>query len=360
MRSINNGVRKTVIKITRIIVWSELIVDILFFIFFYFTDGLTRSIPSYLINKIMLPFVVNMTTFLIFKKYNDNKDHSMLNKNVVCAFALTTIAGSAGVFHSYYVPLWLTPSLVMLFCTIFHSDRLQRWLLIYDYILVIMGCALVCWENPYDTSYYIQNAVVVIIVATLFNMLASVMNKYNQEMVGLTRNFHDKQMEYKEKLETDFLTKLFSREYVEKEAEEALSFCSEDNPCSIAMIDLDRFKNINDTFGHENGDKVLETFGKVIADYMNDFLIAGRFGGEEFVLVFEGGDFDSHVMVLEDIRERFSRQIYDFTDQKITLSGGIRYCGEPVPYQEALKDADEALYVSKKEGRNRITVSGNR
>ncbi len=360
MRSINNGVRKTVIKILWIIVWSELLADICFFIFFYFTDGLTRTIPSYIGFKILLPFAVNLLTYIVLKKYNENKDHSMLNKNVVCAFALTTVAGGAGIFHGYYVPLWLAPTLVMLFCTIFHSDRLQRWLLIYDYVLIIIACAVVSWENPYNTSFYIQNAVVVILVATLFNMLASVMNKYNQEMVGLTRNFHEKQMEYKEKLETDFLTKLYSREYVEKEAEEALAYCSEDSPCSIAMIDLDKFKGINDTFGHENGDKVLETFGRVISDYMNDFLIAGRFGGEEFVLVFEGGDYDSHVMIMEDIREKFSRQIYDFTDQKITLSGGIRYCSEPVSYQEALKDADEALYRSKEEGRNRISVAGRR
>ena len=360
MRTINNGIRKTVIKITRIIVWSELAADLVFFAFFYFTDGLTRSVPSYIVLKILLPFVINMATFIFFKKYNDNKDHSMLNKNVVCAFALTTIAGSAAICHGYYVPLWLTPSLVMIFCTIFHSDRLQRWLLIYNYVIVLVGCAVVSLENPYDTSYYIQNAVVVLLVTTLFNMIASVMNKYNQEMVGLTRNFHDKQMEYKEKLETDFLTKLFSREYVEKEAAEALAYCNEDNPCSIAMIDLDKFKTINDRFGHENGDKVLETFGKIISDYMNDFLIAGRFGGEEFVLVFEGGDFDSHIMVLEDIREKFSKQIYDFTDKKITLSGGIRYCSSPVPFEEALKDADEALYRSKEDGRNRITVAGKR
>lgn len=65
-------------------------------------------------------------------------------------------------------------------------------------------------------------------------------------------------------------------------------------------------------------------------------------------------------MVMEDIREKFSRQIYDFTDKKITLSGGIRYCSKPVSFQEALKDADEALYRSKEEGRNRISVAGKR
>ncbi len=49
MRTINNGIRKTVIKITRIIVWSELAADLVFFAFFYFTDGLTRSVPSYIV-----------------------------------------------------------------------------------------------------------------------------------------------------------------------------------------------------------------------------------------------------------------------------------------------------------------------
>ena len=90
---------------------------------------------------------------------------------------------------------------------------------------------------------------------------------------------------------------------------------------------------------------------------MNEDLYAGRFGGEEFVLVFEGGEFDSHVMILEDIREVFARQSYDFMDKKVTLSGGIKCCTSPMEYQEALKWADEALYKSKRDGRNRITVA---
>jgi diguanylate cyclase (GGDEF)-like protein len=298
-----------------------------------------------------------MAAYQIAAKYESDKEHENDNKNLVCAFALCTVAGSISIFHGYYVPLWVTPSIVILFCTLFHDERLQKLLLIYDYVLIILSAALTSWENMERTYYYIQNAVVLVVMATLIGLMATVMNKYNQEMVGLTRNFHDKQLEYKEKLETDFLTGLFSRAYVESRAEEALKYCSEDNPCSVAMIDLDFFKSINDTYGHENGDKALETLGKVISNYMNEDLYAGRFGGEEFVLVFEGGEFDSHVMILEDIREVFARQNYDFMDKQVTLSGGIKCCTSPVEYQEALKHADEALYQSKRNGRNRITVA---
>ncbi len=350
-------VRKRLIRLMRIIVWVSLCVDLFFFLLYIFTDSLTRSVPSYIIGKLILPFAVNMAAYQIAAKYESDKEHENDNKNLVCAFALCTVAGSISIFHGYYVPLWVTPSIVILFCTLFHDERLQKLLLIYDYVLIILSAALTSWENMERTYYYIQNAVVLVVMATLIGLMATVMNKYNQEMVGLTRNFHDKQLEYKEKLETDFLTGLFSRAYVESRAEEALKYCSEDNPCSVAMIDLDFFKSINDTYGHENGDKALETLGKVISNYMNEDLYAGRFGGEEFVLVFEGGEFDSHVMILEDIREVFARQNYDFMDKQVTLSGGIKCCTSPVEYQEALKHADEALYQSKRNGRNRITVA---
>ena len=357
MKIMDATVRKKLVAFMRIVVWVTLCVDSVFFVIYLITDSLTRSVPAYVIGKIILPFAVNMCTYQIGRKYNEDAEHENDNKNLVCAFALCTIAGNISIFHGYYVPLWVTPSIVILFCTLFHSEKLQKLLLIYNYVLIIISAALTSWENREFTYYYIQNAAVLVVISTLIGLIATVMNKYNQEMVGLTRNFHDKQLEYKEKLETDFLTGLFSRAYVESRAEDALKYCSHDNPCSIAMIDLDFFKSINDTYGHENGDKALETLGRVIAAYMNDDLYAGRFGGEEFVLVFEGGEFDTHVMILEDIREVFAKQNYDFMDSSITLSGGIACCTEPVEYQEALKRADQALYQSKADGRNRITVS---
>ncbi|MBR1876747.1 MAG: GGDEF domain-containing protein [Lachnospiraceae bacterium] len=357
MKTMDVTVRKSLIIVLGIAVWVTFSVDIVFFLVYMITGTMVRTVPVYIINKLLLPFAVNMTAYQIAKRYNEGKTHENDDKNLVCSFALETAAGSVCIFHGYYVPLWVTPSIVILFCTLFHDERLQKLLLVYDYLLIICAAALTSWENRDNAYYYIQNAVIVIVMATLISLMASVMNKYNKEMAGITRNFHDKQLEYKEKLETDFLTGLYSRAYVEARAAEALKYCSEDNPCSIAMIDLDFFKSINDTYGHENGDKALETLGKVVASYMNDDLVAGRFGGEEFVLVFDGGEFDSHVMVLEDIREVFARQTYDFTENNITLSGGITCCTAPVEYQDALKLADEALYSSKKNGRNRITVA---
>ena len=357
MKMMDAAVRKRLIGVMRIIVWVTLLVDLFFFFFYMITDSMVRSVPAYVLEKLLLPFAVNMVVYQFARKYESDKDHENENRNLVCAFALCTIAGSVSIFHGYYVPLWVTPSIVILFCTLFHDEKLQKLLLIYDYVIIILSAGVTSWENMDQTYYYIQNAIVLVVMATLIGIMATVMNKYNQEMVGLTRNFHDKQLEYKEKLETDFLTGLFSRSYVESRAEEALKYCSEDNPCSVAMIDLDFFKSINDTYGHENGDKALETLGRVISNYMNEDLYAGRFGGEEFVLVFEGGEFDSHVMILEDIREVFARQSYDFMDKKVTLSGGIKCCTSPMEYQDALKWADEALYKSKRDGRNRITVA---
>ena len=350
-------VRKRLINAMFIIVWVCLATDLLFFATYLIMGTLARSLPAHIVFKICLPFGVNFASYFVAKKYNASEEHDNTGKNLVCALALETIAGSMAVFHGYYVQLWVVPSIIILFCCVFHDEVLQRSMLVYDYALIVVAAAVVCVEHPENVRFYIESAVVVIVLATLVSLIASVMNKYIREMAGLTRNFHEKQEDHMEKMETDFLTGLYSKDYVELKAENALKYCNEDSPCSIAMIDLDDLKSINDAYGHEEGDKALMTLGKVVAGYMNEGIFAGRFGGEEFVIVFEGGEFDSHVMVLEDIRETFGKHIYDFTDRRITLSGGVKCCRKPVSYDDAVNEAEDALHRSKTEGKNRITVA---
>lgn len=131
-------------------------------------------------------------------------------------------------------------------------------------------------------------------------------------------------------------------------------------PLSIIVFDIDRFKVVNDTYGHPAGDFVLKEIAKVIRDKLireNDFF--ARYGGEEFCLLLLGG----HVKQAEDVAERIRLTIesHNFENQgrklPITISAGVatRLPGDQ-DWQEIFERADKALYASKHGGRNRVTV----
>lgn len=133
-------------------------------------------------------------------------------------------------------------------------------------------------------------------------------------------------------------------------------------PLAIVMMDVDSFKNYNDTHGHPAGDEVLRTIGRLMKEAARPDDIVARYGGEEFILCFTGVEDEAEAFVLADaLRERIeSHDFYGAESQptgRLTVSLGVGI-SEPVkPIDELIERADQALYQSKRSGRNQVTVA---
>lgn len=124
---------------------------------------------------------------------------------------------------------------------------------------------------------------------------------------------------------------------------------------AIALFDIDRFKTINDTLGHATGDKVIELFGRLLLRHIAGGQVAARLGGEEFVLVWPGGDPDDLARQGEEIRHGFAQTARDELGLGCTVSGGI--AGGDITgdgFEQVLAVADAALYRAKRFGRDRL------
>ncbi len=160
---------------------------------------------------------------------------------------------------------------------------------------------------------------------------------------------------------TDPLTGIANRGGFMLRAERVAERCRRDgSPLSVLMFDLDRFKEINDTFGHAIGDAVLLKFCEVASDALRATDVFGRIGGEEFAVVLPGSSLEAACARAERIRTSFMetcRQVGEF-DVDATVSGGVAIGLAPHQTIEALlAAADVALYNAKIEGRNRIRRS---
>ncbi len=151
---------------------------------------------------------------------------------------------------------------------------------------------------------------------------------------------------------TDYLTGVYNRRYFFEHAPTAVAGCAaEGKPLSVVMIDADRFKSINDRFGHEFGDRALKTLAGVCARAVGDSDIVARFGGEEFAILLLNKNRDAAAALAGDIRSSVEK-----AGGGLTASLGVAEVDGDV--EEALRAADLALYQAKAKGRNCVVVAG--
>lgn len=166
------------------------------------------------------------------------------------------------------------------------------------------------------------------------------------------------QVKLSEQANRDPLTGLYNRRYLDSTMEREVARCKREGlSLSLMLIDIDHFKRINDTYGHQAGDEVLKHLAVMLADQARAGDVACRYGGEEFLLLLPGMP---HVVALdrgEALRNAFDAATVAFGDFRIraTLSIGIAtYPGHGISPQELIGGADQALYRAKTEGRNRV------
>ena len=160
---------------------------------------------------------------------------------------------------------------------------------------------------------------------------------------------------------TDELTGLPNRRAIEAWAVKQIAGAVRHGfPVCVVMADLDRFKRINDNFGHEAGDTVLKKFARILKDNCRNSNMCGRVGGEEFLIVLTHSDIQEATIAVERIRERLAEEIFTFGVHEVivTASFGIASVdGESKNFSQLVSHADGALYSAKRLGRNRIALA---
>ena len=170
-------------------------------------------------------------------------------------------------------------------------------------------------------------------------------------------------LEVNEKLtymsQTDALTGLDNRRHLNERIDEMFSHAKRLNePFSLVMCDLDKFKSVNDTYGHQAGDEVLKQLSAILKDEAREIDRVGRYGGEEFMLLLPGTVLDAAVTFAERVRKRIEGNTFTFPGGTLTRTSSFGVAGWPHPKIEQCDDlvrtADDALYVAKETGRNKV------
>ena len=123
------------------------------------------------------------------------------------------------------------------------------------------------------------------------------------------------------------------------------------------MADLDHFKNVNDTYGHETGDRALRLFSQLAVSSLREHDLVSRYGGEEFIFVLPNVDVERAAPVLHRLRERLAQAVESGRIPAFTASYGVVESAQSDDIGELIRLADRAMYQAKQEGRDRIVIS---
>ncbi|WP_196139607.1 GGDEF domain-containing protein [Aliikangiella sp. G2MR2-5] len=168
----------------------------------------------------------------------------------------------------------------------------------------------------------------------------------------------NKQLEYLSR--TDKLTSLNNRGYWQECQEREFSrYKRHENPTSLVIFDIDHFKSVNDTYGHQAGDEVIRTCARTLTACAREIDICGRYGGEEFVVILPDTDAKGGYIFAERLRKLVEKLTVNHEDFSIQFTISLGVC-ELTPSVASAKSwlelADQALYHSKENGRNRSSV----
>lgn len=161
--------------------------------------------------------------------------------------------------------------------------------------------------------------------------------------------------------QTDELTQVYSRKYAEQFAENALEEAKDGSIHAFFIMDIDKFKEVNDVYGHAVGDVVLRTFGVLLGRRFRGDDIVGRIGGDEFIILMRNVTTKEAVRTkAEQLMAETKKLVFDEMDGKgITISVGIALAPEHgKTYMNLYRSADQALYETKRNGRNGFTIYG--
>ena len=347
--------RALIFKADIISVIAVFIVEIVMFFLLRSHDLIFQPIPVYLTRFLILPTIVNITLltigFIGIERYKDNPH--LLNYVPIVLMTLLCIVVSC---THYVFAVTLAVYTIPVFVTIIFSDRkMTRFITFIGVVGIAVRSLVNVLLSTSEDSYLIPESIVALSILLTAHKFSQILIDYQKEKNDALAEGYQEQLRMKELLNYDQKTGIYGSTAFSNSLSRTIDRGSLDN-LALAFLDIDDFKYVNDTYGHTAGDEVLMCLAAMIKEICGRDQLPGRFGGDEFAILFTEGNLEFYYSLLEQIQKKFQQQTYGFSKQKITVSIGLAMLRQGWDAEKILQKADEAMYQSKENGKNQITV----
>jgi len=275
----------------------------------------------------------------------------IIGVGIVLIFCGTTIFGRTDV--SIFLWAFLLP--IVSISVMGDKRGLMIALVSFCVGLLLMTAPEILFNSPpYSRSMVVRFSIIYLI-------LTFVIYYYESSQQMLILHIQQERDRFENASKHDSLTELSNRrDVIEKMEIERERHLRMDKPFAVIMGDLDNFKNLNDTYGHDAGDYVLQTIGRILRNQVRGIDCPARWGGEEFLVILVDTDLESGQRVAERIRRKIENTNFNHKNQRlpVTMTFGLTvYQNTDDSIDEAVKRADKALYEGKNRGKNIVIAA---
>lgn len=315
-------------------------------------------VPIFLLRFLILPTVFNFSAVGIANYILKAKRFSEETKDFAVCLCCFMMCACVQNVHAVFAPVLCAPIVAVYISGIFGNVRITRWITLLSISSLIVAAIASSMElRKGDLQLPLDTFVAFVILMCSYSIGILLIRREKERTESLYESYR-KQTELSEQLNRDVLTGLYNR----KAMHEMLHYeMKNSNSLYFAVLDIDDFKIINDTYGHSKGDEVLLYLSKIFREHVGQIGYAIRFGGEEFAIIFPDVEEAEVIKALEEVRKRLAEHKFYLSEDSIpvqvTISCGVipYTCGQTV--EDFFLKADKAMYQAKRMGKNTVCMA---
>lgn len=329
-------------------------------IFTYSSDANPEmSKGLYMITMAGAPTLIELAVLVISRYLLKGGRLDIEKKNWLISVMMFCILATAAYVHFRVLPIILLPGAAVVATALFADNRITVVMTILNLVSIVIDNIRVMNYYSWSRSSLMGNMIMAMTIAIGLCVLVIVINKHTRELMDSIRDSYRKQKTLSAEMKKDPMTGLYNRRSFEETLIKEIEKVEQTGEKSfIAIFDIDHFKNVNDTYGHANGDVVIKALCKMMQEKSQENGIAFRYGGEEFVILFSNIELPKVINIVEDIRTEFRCYYFQFMlKDGITCSCGIAEYQPGESSKAWFNRADASLYKAKEAGRNRTVIS---
>ena len=351
--------QKQIIMIGWVSCSATLVVELLLFAANLTLGYIKGSVFKYLFIRIAIPSVVNFGSciFSTIIVYKSKKSEQF--KNYAICFSTLFICTAISCVHAYYNFLLFCLLIPMFLSTIFGSKKLLTVITFASVLSTVLASFTYYFEyGDLVVSHRLMSIFCLFILFCIGHLITTALVNSQSKQIDFIYDNSKQQLKLIEELKIEPMSGLYNKVCLEA-CLKAFTTKYQNNifAPTCCMIDIDFFKNVNDTYGHQEGDIVLKNLSSIIKKNMGGIRRAFRFGGEEFVILWENEPIEEVYTKVCAIKKDFNDARYDFApDVSFSFSAGICKLDNSMTADTWFKNADAALYKAKQDGRDRVYI----
>ena len=333
-----------------VLVISGFIMEAVIAIIWYKSGGVEISTSTYLLKYILAPVTANLVFILIGTAFMYIPGIKRKARAYVISLLYISVCMVFFVVHSIFNSLYIIFTIPILLTVIYGDYKLTSITALFGISAKVIAELFIVWDpdkvDPAASSLSMANFFISTGVLLLFYLICMVVIRFERKKTEASIEKEIEHYQTQQKLKIDELTGIYNRTAL-RESFQSMVQDDTDTQYHLAMMDIDSFKALNDTFGHSQGDRCLKEVAHILSKCCGSSSRAFRFGGDEFCILFEGEPIESVIDTCRQIQQRMKESPTSQNVMAVSASIGIAKYEPPMPVTQLIKNTDLMMYRAK-------------